>query len=87
MWPLIEYESLHFDNELDVYMRSKNYEANDYGRDLDLLVIACIDCVLYILWEVGAKRKVIKWHMPTLKASSMSMELYIIVYGSNVRGC
>ena len=38
MWPLSEYESLHFDNELDVHMSSEKIEANDYGHDLDLLV-------------------------------------------------
>ena len=30
---------LHFDHELDIHMSSKNYEANSYIHDLDLLIL------------------------------------------------
>jgi hypothetical protein len=37
---ITDHESLHFDNELDIHMSSENYEANDYGHNLDLLIIS-----------------------------------------------
>ena len=35
---------------------SKNYEANGYMHDLDVLIIMRC-CVFHFLWEVSAKRK------------------------------
>ena len=32
-------ENLHFDNEYDIHMSSKNHEANGYRHNLDLLII------------------------------------------------
>lgn len=37
--PLNEHENLIFDNEQDIHMNSINYEANDDGHNLDLLII------------------------------------------------
>ena len=37
MWPLNEYENLHFDNYYDTYMSSKLY---DYGHDLNLVIVS-----------------------------------------------
>jgi hypothetical protein len=34
----IEHENLHFDNEEDIHMSSKNYEESGYDLDLGLLV-------------------------------------------------
>ena len=40
LWPLSESEDLHFDNESDIHVSSKNYEANGKNIcDLDLLVV------------------------------------------------
>jgi len=36
---LNEHENLHFDDEEDIYMSSKNYEANGYRHDLDSIII------------------------------------------------
>ena len=40
IWPLNEPKNLHFDNESDIHMSSKNYEANGYGQDLDLPIMS-----------------------------------------------
>jgi hypothetical protein len=36
---LMNTRNVHFDNEEDIHMSSKTYEANDYGNELDLLII------------------------------------------------
>jgi hypothetical protein len=33
-----ERKKLHFYNEHNIHMSSKNYEGNGYGHDLDLLI-------------------------------------------------
>ena len=35
-----EHVKLHFDNDRDICVSSKNYEANGYMQDLSLLVIS-----------------------------------------------
>ena len=35
------HENLHFDNQEDIYMSSKNYEESSYNLDLHLLAIWC----------------------------------------------
>jgi hypothetical protein len=37
--PINEHANLHFDNELDIYMSSKNFKDSGHGLDLDLLTI------------------------------------------------
>jgi hypothetical protein len=51
--PFMEHKNLHFDNEYDVHMSSKNYEASGYGLDLDSLAIFCPNHMFHILGEVG----------------------------------
>ena len=38
-WPPIECKNPHFVDELDIHRKFKNYEANDYGHNLDMQVI------------------------------------------------
>ena len=33
IWPLDDHNNLHFDNEQDIHMSSKNDEATDYGHN------------------------------------------------------
>ena len=40
MWPFDEYENLHFDNEYDIHMSSKNYEDSGYDLNLDFLTMS-----------------------------------------------
>ena len=40
IWPFNEHKNLHFDNEYDVHMSSKNYEESGYGLNLDSLAIS-----------------------------------------------
>ena len=40
VWPLNEHENLHFENEYDIHLSSKNYEATGYRRNLDFLIIS-----------------------------------------------
>ena len=37
--PLSKYDNLHFENEDDLHLSSKKFEANDYGHDLEVLTI------------------------------------------------
>ena len=38
---------IHFDNEYNIYMSSKNYEESGYGLDLDMQTISYLLCVAY----------------------------------------
>ena len=40
-----EHEFLHFDNEQNIHMTSKNYEESDYKLNLDSLTILYKSCV------------------------------------------
>ena len=47
MWLFVGHKNLHFDNELNAHVMSKNYEESGYTFDLDLLSILYQLCVLY----------------------------------------
>ena len=38
-WPLNEHENLHFDNEQDMYISSKNFKESGYDLGLVLQII------------------------------------------------
>ena len=40
IWLLNEHMNLHFDNVWNIHMSSKNYQANGYMHNLDLLIIS-----------------------------------------------
>ena len=40
IWPFNEHKNLHFDNEEDIHVSSKNYEESGYSLNLDLLAIS-----------------------------------------------
>ena len=48
IWVLNEHKNLHFDNELDISMSSKNYEESGYGLELELLTISFDSGVSYL---------------------------------------
>lgn len=51
-------ENLNFDNEYDSHTSFKNCEESGCGHGLNSFLIDLSDCVLCILQEVGAERKV-----------------------------
>ena len=47
IWPFNEHKNLHFDNEKDMYMSSKDYEESGYGLKLDWLTISYHVLIMY----------------------------------------
>ena len=39
MWSFNVKDYIYFDNETNIHLGYENYEENDYGHDLDLLII------------------------------------------------
>ena len=51
IWPLNECENLHFENEWDIHMSSKNYEENGcYRHGLDLHLAQITSFISYEKW-------------------------------------
>ena len=46
-----EHKNLHFNNEQNIHMCSKNYEESGYGLDLDALT-SCTNHGIHILGEM-----------------------------------
>ena len=60
MRPLNEHEKFHLCNDQDINLISKNYEANGYEPDLDLLIVlheSCTDCMFHILQQLWVQRQ------------------------------
>ena len=53
IWSLNEQENLNFDNEWDIHMNSKIYEAND---TIWICYLPFIVCMLHVLQGVGEER-------------------------------
>ena len=56
IWLPNEHTNIHFDNESDIHMSFKSYEANGYGAWFGFANHLTLNHVFHILQEVGAER-------------------------------
>jgi hypothetical protein len=72
-----QHEKFHFDNEWQMFMRSRNYAESDYGFNLDLLTILYCSCVSYHRRNEGEK---INLWRPIYLRSHESMAIFASPY-------
>ena len=73
-------ENLNFDNEYDSHTSFKNCEESGCGHGLNSFLIDLSDCVLCILQEVGAERKVSAKAPLTLGHHGMFLQTTLLIF-------
>ena len=75
---------LHFDNEYDIHMSSKNYEESGYNLGLVCYNQSCTSCVFHILGKVDSSEKPTIWDPFSLPRLLLSASSEIIDSASKI---